>query len=157
MGYPHLLRYAASGVRSMDALQNRKIAQEMAAEIMKQKQVPRADRPYIEAVIAEAHLFEEPINLLEVGVNGHQSPTYKITFKGYQKLIPLVKWVNTFLGQNRSNMLQLVCDTYVQTNDKTPLMVVIMDKVEFKAASAGASSSASTSNKAVGKMKKRTE
>ncbi len=135
----------------MQDLHRRGLAEEEATKIMKDVPVPRADAPHMKAVIVEALLFEEPMQNLSVAVNGHQSTFYKITIKGYQKLIPLVKWVNTFLGQHRSQMLSLVSDTYVQLNDKVPLMVLCMDKVEFH--SAPSSGHART----VGKMKKRTE
>lgn len=135
----------------MDQFHKRAHAEERAAEIMKDIPVPRADAPHMKAVIVEALLFEEPMKNLQIAVNGHQSTFYKITIKGYQNLIPLVKWVNTFLGQHRSQMLSLVSDTFVQINDKVPLMVINMDKIEFH------STQSTQPTRTVGKMKKRTE
>jgi hypothetical protein len=140
----------------MNDLHKRAYAEERAAEIVKDIPLPRADAPHMKAVIVEALLFEEPMKNVQIAVNGQQSTFYKITIKGYQGQIPLVKWVNTFLGQHKSQMLQLVSDTFVQINDKTPMLIIHMDKIEFHSAQSNSSAS-SSSGRAVGKMKKRTE
>lgn len=135
----------------MDGISLRMAAKEFAKDIMKTLRVPQADSPYLEAVIIEAALFEEPMKDLAIGLNG-VGTFYSITIKGYQNLIPLVRWVNTFLGQNRNPMLSHVIDTFVQTNDKNVMMVIQMDKIEFRQATSESGSSAT-----VHKIKKRTE
>ncbi len=135
----------------MDGISLRLAAKEFAKDIMRKLHVSQTDAPYLEAVIIEAALFEEPMKDLLIGLN-QVGTFYSITIKGYQNLIPLVRWVNTFLGQNRNPMLSHVTDTFVQTNDKSVMMVIQMDKVEFRQATSESGGSAT-----VHKIKKRTE
>ena len=54
--------------------------------------------------------------------------------KGYQNLIDLIRWVNIFLGKNRHEMLCHVTHTYVQLTEKGAIMVIQMEKIEFRTA-----------------------
>jgi len=92
---------------------------------------------------------------LVIGINGVQGTFYTITIKGYQNLIPLVRWVNTFMGMNRDDMLCNVTDTFVQPVDNCVVMVIQMDKVEFHHASSDAGRIAT--EPAVQRLKKRVD
>lgn len=109
---------------------NRILAKEFAKGVMQKLNVPEADAPYAEAVLVEAVLFEEPIKDLEIGFNQVGS-FYNITIKGYENLIDIVRWANTFLGVNRNPLLCHVTHSYVQTTDKSVIMVIQMNKIEF--------------------------
>jgi len=108
-------------------------AKEFAKEMMQTLQVPQADAPYIEAVLVEAALFEYPMKELSIALN-QIGDFYNITIKGYQNLIDLIRWVNIFLGKNRHEMLCHVTHTYVQLTEKGAIMVIQMEKIEFRTA-----------------------
>jgi hypothetical protein len=135
----------------MNGIDLRLHAKEFAKECIKKLRPPMADAPYLEAVLVECALFEEPMKDLVIALNG-VGTFYTITVKGYQNLISLVRWVNTFLGQNRNPMLCHVTDTFVQTNDKCVIMVIQMNKVEFTQATDPTPASERTT-----KFKKRVE
>lgn len=114
----------------MSSINNRILAKEFAKSVMKSLVPPEADAPYLEAVLVEAVLFEEPMKQLEIGLNQVGS-FYNITIKGYENLIDIVRWANTFLGLNRNAMLCHVTHSYVQTTDTKVIMVIQMNKIEF--------------------------
>ena len=101
---------------------------------MKVLNPPEPDAPYLEAVLVEAVLFEEPIKQLEVGLN-QVGTFYNITIKGYENLIDIVRWANTFLGVSRNPLLCHVTHSFVQTTDKKVIMVLQMNKIEFHTSS----------------------
>lgn len=114
----------------MSSINNRILAKEFAKSVMKSLVPPEADAPYLEAVLVEAVLFEEPMKQLEIGLNQVGS-FYNITIKGYENLIDIVRWANTFLGVNRNPLLCHVTHSYVQTTDTKVIMVIQMNKIEF--------------------------
>jgi len=129
-------------------------AANFAKGITKQLDVAKADVPYLEAVLIEAALFEDPMSELVIGIN-KVGAFYNITIKGYQSMIDLVRWVNTFCGMNRAPQLCHVTHTYTQLTDTLPVMVIQMNKIEFHTATASAAAAASENGGR--KFKKRTE
>ena len=117
---------------SSSAMQTRLAAKEFAREIVKtMDQIAEPDRPYMEAVVVEAVLFEEPLKDLKIGLSS-VGPHYNVTIVGYENLIDLVRWVNTFMSMDRNPLLCHVTHTFVQMPpDKGAMMVVQMNKLEF--------------------------
>lgn len=111
--------------------ENRLLAKEWARDIMKTLNAPIADRPFVEAVLVEAALFENPIKELAIGIN-EIGPLINITIKGYENMIDLVSWVNLFMSNHRDKMLTRVCNTFLQTPpDEGAILVIQMEKVTF--------------------------
>ena len=106
----------------------RAIAKAFAKGVMEKIQVPEPDIPYVETVIVEAVLFEEPMKDLEISFNPVGS-FYNVTIKGYENLIDIVRWANTFLGVNRNPLLCHVTHSFMQPAGS--LMVIQMNKIEF--------------------------
>jgi hypothetical protein len=114
--------------KAMTPLDYRLAAREFAAAQMKtQPKFPAADEPYIEAVIAEAAAFEQPIPNLDIAIN--RMGNYVITIKGYSKIVDDVLWVNTFMGRDRDDMLSRVSGTGTHFASKSK--VVYMEKTQF--------------------------
>lgn len=106
----------------------RAIAKAFAKGVMEKIQVPEPDAPYVEAVLVEAVLFEDPMKDLEIGFNP-VGCFYNITVKGYENLLDIVRWANTFLGVNRNPLLCHVTHSFMQPTGS--LMVIQMNKIEF--------------------------
>jgi len=124
--------------RRKKTMEARIAAKEWAANMMDKLKVPPADSPYIQAVLMEAALFEDPpkelsINLTQIG------DFYMITIKGYENMIDLVVWVELFMGRERDDMLCRVTRTFVQTPpNEGPMMVIQMEKAKWHEATESA-------------------
>ena len=118
----------------MKGMENRIFAKEWARNIMQSLDASVADRPYIEAVLVEAALFEDPVKELSIGIN-QVGNHINITIKGYENMINLVSWVNLFMSTNRDEMLCRVCDTFLQMPDEGAILVIQMEKTTFHTAS----------------------
>ena len=106
-------------------------AKEWTANIMNTLNVPAGDRPYIQAVLMEAALFEDPAKDLSIGLN-EVGDMYMITIKGYENMIDIVTWVELFMGRERDDMLCRVTRTFVQTPpNEGAMMVIQMEKVKW--------------------------
>lgn len=115
-------------------MDKRQFAQEWAAQIMETHSVPNADQPYIQAVLVEAALFEDPLKKLAIGLN-KIGDFYTITIKGYENMVDMVKWVNLFMSRDRDDRLCHVTHTFVQMPpDEGAILVVQMEKVTFHTA-----------------------
>ncbi|MBX9636551.1 MAG: hypothetical protein K2Q45_03260 [Nitrosomonas sp.] len=117
------------------SINNRILAREFAKNVMKNitPKPEDADIPYLEGVIIEAVLFEEPMKQLEVSLNQVGS-YYTLSIRGYENLINIASWANRFLGLHRDKMLGHVTNTYVQTTDSKVIMVIEINKMEFLSA-----------------------
>jgi hypothetical protein len=138
------------------SLDYRLVAKEYAQDVLKELRVPSVDAPYVEAVIVEALMFEEPIKNLRVAVDGAEN--YTITIQGYQNLVDMVRWVNTFLGANRDKMLCHVTRCFWQPSNNTA--VILMNKIRFVRAEESAKKGAAddgSEHVVVRRYRKRTE
>jgi hypothetical protein len=114
--------------------QQRAEASTFAREVMREQPVAAEDAPYIHEIITEAALFEQPLSNLEVAVT-QSGDFYSVSIKGYQDLIDLATWVNTFLGKNRQEQLSHVTQSFVQLSSSGgAVMVIQMERVKFKQA-----------------------
>lgn len=118
----------------MATIQDRIVAKEFAASVIKSLNPPEADAPYLEGVIVEAVLFEIPMKDLQIGLNQVGS-FYNLTIKGYENLIDIVRWANTFMGLNRNPLLCHVTHSFIQLTEKGAIMVIQMNKIEFHTSS----------------------
>lgn len=114
-------------------LSSRAIATEWAQNVLRANtnRVKTADRPYVEAVLIAAAMYEQPIKELVVGFNDSGDDKLKISIKGYKALMNDRIWVNTFLGKHRDELLDNVTDTFTQLTDMGVIKVIHMDKVVF--------------------------
>ncbi len=121
-------------------MEHRAAAKEFAKNILRQLNVPETDVLYLEAVLVEAALFEIPLRDLKIAINdaGHM---YHITIRGYENVVDMVHFVNTFMGNKRGMFLNYVVGAMVHMTDKA--IILQMDKVRFvKAADGGDGSDA---------------
>ena len=136
-------------------MDNRLAAKEWAADIMKTLHIPNADRPYVQAVLVEAALFEDPVKELAIGVN-QVGDFYMITIKGYENMIDLVKWVNLFMSRDRDDRLCRVTHTFLQMPpNEGALLAIQMEKVNFHTARETSALATGTGTRRI--RKKRTE
>lgn len=109
-------------------------AAELAANMLKTLQVSERDRRWVEAVLVEAVLFEQPQPALDVTCDTVQD-NYNITLHGYQTFVDLVAWLNRFLGKNRNKLLCHVTHTWLdELPGKGPCIVIQMEKSDFQKA-----------------------
>ena len=110
----------------------RAAAQEFAQQVCEGLQLPEVDRPYLEAVIVEALLFESPpsmelsIDLKDTARDG----CYELHISGYKSAgLNIIKWTNTFVGdvKRRLPLLQRVKQTFILGNGT---MVIVVAKGE---------------------------
>jgi hypothetical protein len=125
----------------MATTQLRLLAKRFASDIVKTLNVEAADRPYVEAVLEEAVLFEQPMPDLNVAVNAI-GPDYTITVRGYAKMIDDQEWDKRFMGTQRSHYLSHVKRTYTQLTVEGAVKVILMERVIFNSRPSAASSSA---------------
>jgi len=116
--------------RSMEAVSARVVAVEWAGNV-DLSEVQMVDRTYIQAVLAEASLFERPAPELVVSIlpcGEH----YDVTVKGYERLMDDCSWVEIFLGSDRSENLGHVIGLYTQMTEEGGVIKVIqVQKVKF--------------------------
>jgi len=112
------------------------LAYEWAQEILQKFEeiVKPQDRPYLEAVLIEAALYEKPMKELSVSMNsldGH----YEIAITGYRQRNSDLKWSRTFLAENsRSDLMAHVVDSYTQMVDNKLVKGIKVKKMEFQSA-----------------------
>jgi len=92
--------------------------------------VAREDVTSVRSVIIACILFESPAPDLKVAVHSVGS-YYNITVNGYRNVVDLVRWVNQFLGNNRSISMSNVTHTYLQMTDTTYFIVLQVQKTEM--------------------------
>lgn len=117
---------------SSDAMNYRLVAKSWANDVVKRLQVSQSDRPFVQAVLVEAAMFEVPIQNLAISLNP-VGDSYNICIKGYEELIDTVRWNNTFLGVHRNDMIQPVTHTFVHLKDQA--MVVQANMMKYHHAS----------------------
>lgn len=92
------------------------------------------DKPYMEALLIELGLFEQPIEELSVGIHPHEG-AYRVIVKGYKSLMNDRRWANIFLADTKSEQLDNVKDTFTQrTETGGAIKVIHMDSVNFTSA-----------------------
>lgn len=92
--------------------------------------VKDVDRPYVEAVLVEASLFQHPAPDLVVSVIDAVE-AYDITVRGYSRLMDDAQWYDTFLSQDRPKELDHVISTCTQMTEVGVLKVIRVQKVKF--------------------------
>lgn len=113
----------------------RKQAMEFAATLVKTMNVREFDRQWVEAVLIEVIMFEQPTPVLDISLDP-VGDLYNITVHGYQNFIDYVRWCNRFLGKNRDKFLSHLVHTWQQTiPERGPCLVLQMERTEFQTTS----------------------
>jgi hypothetical protein len=90
------------------------------------------DRPYIEAVLTQVGLMENPMKNLSVAILDTDN-LYEITIKGWQQRMSDRRWTQTFLAENtRDDMMKHVKDTYISMVDNKVIRCIEVNKVQFQ-------------------------
>lgn len=114
--------------------ESRVIAMDWASNLVRSLQTKEEDRQWVEAVITEALLFEQPQPKLDV-VLAHVSDNYNVQLSGYKSALDLCLWANTFLAVRRSPMMMRIQHSYMQVvPDKGACIILQMTKGEFQMA-----------------------
>lgn len=121
-----------------------------AKSILKQFKIPEKDMIYFEAVIVRLALFEIPMRDLKIAINDAGN-LYHITVQGYENIIDMVDFNNTFLGNSRSMYLGNVVSVLAHMPDRA--IILQMEKVLYRKADAGTSNPVDATKR---RMKKRT-
>lgn len=91
--------------------------------------IGEAERPYAEAALVEAACFEvDAPKHLHVQFS-NVSDALHITLRGYTETFSIARWVQTFMGSNRSAMLQHIVDTRCSLPEKC--IYFVCQKVTF--------------------------
>lgn len=106
---------------------------EFANELVKTMNVREFDRQWVEAVLVEVVLFEQPQPTLDITLDA-VGDHYNITVHGYKNFVDYVRWCNRFLGKSRDKFLSHLVHTWQQTiQDRGPCLVLQMERTEFQA------------------------
>jgi len=92
------------------------------------------DRPYAEALFTEIAMLEYPFEELAAKVVD-KNEVYAVVIQGQKQLSNDRVWINTFLGENRDQMLDNVKDCFLQDEDKGSITMFYLDKVQFQTSS----------------------
>lgn len=112
----------------------RNSARRWAGELVSSLQAKEEDRQWIEAVVCEALLFEQPPPKLDV-VLAPVNDNYNLQLTGYKGALDLCLWANTFLGVSRNDMMVRVQHSFLQmVPEKGACIVLQMTKAEFQTA-----------------------
>ena len=97
--------------------------------------IKNADLSHIDATLQELLLFEVPLPELSVGIRHSASEKcYVITVQGYKHVISDTRWVQTFLGDERSIFLANVTDTKTVQSREGPIKVIHVSEIEMQSA-----------------------
>jgi hypothetical protein len=109
-------------------------AMEWAGDLVRSLQTKEEDRQWVEAVVTEALLFEQPQPKLDV-ILAHVGDNYNIQLSGYKGTLDLCVWANTFLGVQREPMMMRIQHSFMQVvPEKGGCIVLQMTKAEFQMA-----------------------
>lgn len=111
-------------------------AVDFASNLVKTMNVREFDRQWVEAVLVEAIMFEQPQPTLEITLDP-VGELYNITVHGYKGFVDLRRWCNKFLGKSRDKFLNHLVHTWLQVvPERGPCIVLQMERNEFQTASA---------------------
>lgn len=121
----------------VDVISNASIrahAVEFASTLVKTMNVREFDRQWVEAVLIEVVMFENPQPELDITLDA-VGDHYNITVHGYKGFVDYVRWCNRFLGKSRDKFLSHLVHTWQQTiEDRGPCLVLQMERSEFQKA-----------------------
>jgi len=108
---------------SKRTMEDRRLAEEFAEELLKTVDYDQADHPCLRRVLTEAVLFESPSPTVNIGLL-KTGPLYKLSIRGYQYFVDTKVWNQTFLGLERQIEMLPVVNSFVSFAEKAMVLEV---------------------------------
>lgn len=108
---------------SKRTMEDRRLAEEFAEELLKTVDYDQADHPCLRRVLTEAVLFESPSPTVSIGML-KTGTLYKLSIRGYQYFVDTKVWNQTFLGLERQIEMLPVVNSFVTFAEKAMVLEV---------------------------------